>query len=74
MRGLRLRVVLPVAAAIVAAVAVVGANAVGNRTHAVAPELAGFEDVNFISLCRFSHRKSDDPIVFQPPPPENAGQ
>jgi hypothetical protein len=60
----RLRVVLPLACAVVAAVAVVGANAVGTRGQAVAPELAGFEDVNFITLCRFSHRKPDDPIVF----------
>src|SRR5215216_97922 len=64
MARLRLRIVLPLAVALVAATAVVGANAVGNRSHAVAPELGGFEDVNFISLCRFSHRKPDDPIVF----------
>lgn len=61
---MRLRVVLPLVGALLAAVAVVGANAVGNRSHAVAPELSGFEDVNFVSLCRFSHRKPDDPIVF----------
>ena len=61
----RLRIALPLAVAFVAAVvAVVGANAVGTRSHAVAPELGGFEDVNFISLCRFSHRAPDDPIVF----------
>jgi hypothetical protein len=60
----RLRVALPLAAALIAAVAVVGANAVGTRSHAPAPELSGFEDVNFVSLCRFSHRKPDDPIVF----------
>jgi hypothetical protein len=60
----RWRVLLPLAATLAAATAVVGANAVGNRTHAVAPELGGFEDVNFVSLCRFSHRKPDDPIVF----------
>jgi hypothetical protein len=31
---------------------------------APAPIIAGFEDVNFVSQCRFSHRKPDDPIVF----------
>jgi hypothetical protein len=43
---------------------VVGVNAVAARKGEVAPTLAGFEDVNFVSLCRYSHRKPDDPIVF----------
>lgn len=39
------------------------------RSHAkasgpVASSLAGFEQVNFVSLCRFSHRAQDDPIVL----------
>ena len=42
----RWHILLPLAAALAAAIAVVGANAVGNRSHAVAPKLDGFEDVN----------------------------
>jgi hypothetical protein len=33
-----------------------------------APIIAGFEDVNFVSQCRFSHRKADDPIVLPSQP------
>src|SRR4051812_30875697 len=52
-----------------AAAAVVGMSAFGAHGEVpVAPTLAGFEDVNFVSLCRFSHRKSDDPIVFPQQP------
>jgi hypothetical protein len=29
-----------------------------------APIISGFENVNFVSQCRFSHRRPDDPIVF----------
>jgi hypothetical protein len=50
--------------AVAATLSIAGATAVASRQTAVAPGLAGFEDVNFVSLCRFSHRRSDDPIVF----------
>ena len=55
---------LAVIGAVGATLSVAGATAVASRDTVVAPSLAGFEDVNFVSLCRFSHRKSDDPIVF----------
>jgi hypothetical protein len=51
-------------AALVVAVAVAGAGAVASSKAPVAPTIAGFEDVNFVSLCRFSHTNTDDPIVF----------
>ena len=35
---------------------------------APAPIISGFEDVNFVSQCRFSHRKPDDPIVYPSQP------
>jgi Domain of unknown function (DUF1996) len=61
----RAAVLLSLAAA--AAIAVTGAHAL--RSHAkasgpVAASLPGFEQVNFVSLCRFSHRATDDPIVL----------
>jgi uncharacterized protein DUF1996 len=49
---------------LLAAGALVGGSAIAGHKTTVAPILPGFEDVNFVSLCRFSHRKSDDPIVF----------
>lgn len=58
-----LRWVAP-AGALAAVVAAVGASAGPVRQTDVAPTLAGFDHVNFVSLCRFSHRKPDDPIVF----------
>jgi uncharacterized protein DUF1996 len=51
-------------AALLVAVAVGGAAAVAGSKAPVAPTIAGFEDVNFVSLCRFSHANTDDPIVF----------
>ena len=39
-------------------------SAVAGSKAPVAPTTPGFEDVNFVSLCRFSHTKPDDPIVF----------
>jgi len=51
-------------AALVVAVAIGGATAVAGSKAPVAPTIAGFEDVNFVSLCRFSHTATDDPIVF----------
>lgn len=47
-----------------AALCVVAATAFAGRQALVAPSLEGFENVNFVSLCRFSHRAPDDPIVF----------
>src|SRR5262249_58529016 len=46
------------------AIAWAGAGAVAGTKAPVAPTIAGFEDVNFVSLCRFSHTAPDDPIVF----------
>jgi hypothetical protein len=59
-----------VAAALVAA-AVSGAHALTTRSTAtapVAPTTAGFENVNFVALCRFDHYGPDDPIVFPDQP------
>ena len=55
---------LAVLASLLVAVAIAGASAVAGSRAPVAPTTAGFEDVNFVSLCRFSHTKADDPIVF----------
>ena len=46
------------------ALAIAGAGAVAGGKAPVAPTIAGFDDVNFVSLCRFSHTAPDDPIVF----------
>jgi hypothetical protein len=35
---------------------------------APAPIIAGFEDVNFVSQCRFTERRPDDPIVLPAQP------
>jgi hypothetical protein len=43
---------------------IVGAHAFAGAKGPVAPSVDGLEDVNFVSLCRFSHRGADDPIVF----------
>ena len=51
-------------AAIATAVAIAGASAVAGSKAPVAPTIDGFDDVNFVSLCRFSHTAPDDPIVF----------
>jgi hypothetical protein len=56
--------ILVLAGALLASVSAVGAQALDDRRGEVAPTVAGLEDVNFVSLCRFSHRKPDDPIVF----------
>jgi hypothetical protein len=62
---MRVKLLALAAAAAATAVAIAGMNAHGAHVaNPVAPTIAGFEDVNFVSLCRFSHRKSDDPIVF----------
>jgi hypothetical protein len=51
------------------AVFVVANAGAGKKTITTpAPIIAGFEDVNFVSQCRFSHRKPDDPIVFPSQP------
>jgi len=49
---------LAAAAAVTAALAVGGGNAAGPALDV--PEL---EDVNFVVVCKFSHRAGDDPIV-----------
>jgi len=54
------------ALAALTAVAVTGAHALTSGPKAaavVAPSIDGFGDVNFVSLCRFSHTAPDDPIV-----------
>src|SRR5215211_3739912 len=51
-------VLLAAAAALTAALAVTGGNAAGN-----ALDVAELEDVNFVVVCKFSHRAGDDPIV-----------
>jgi len=50
--------------ALLATVVFIAANAGAGRKAPVAPTVSGFEDVNFVSLCRFSHTAPDDPIVF----------
>jgi hypothetical protein len=55
---------LAVLASLLIVVAIAGASAVAGSKAPVAPTTPGFEDVNFVSLCRFSHTKPDDPIVF----------
>jgi hypothetical protein len=44
--------------------ALLGTNAIGARHVAIAPTLDGLDDAQFVSLCRFSHRAPDDPIVL----------
>jgi hypothetical protein len=58
------RVLLPVA--LCAAAAIVAATAVAGRgTARRGPvDIAALESVNFVTVCRFSHRAPDDPIVF----------
>jgi uncharacterized protein DUF1996 len=51
-------------AALAIAIAIAGASAVAGSKSPVAPTIDGFDDVNFVSLCRFSHTGPDDPIVF----------
>jgi hypothetical protein len=54
------------AVAAVTAVAVTGAYALSShetKPVSVAPSVGGLENVNFVSLCRFSRRLPDDPIV-----------
>jgi hypothetical protein len=51
-------VLLAAAAALAAALAVTGGNAAGP-----ALDVAELEDVNFVVVCKFSHRAGDDPIV-----------
>jgi hypothetical protein len=54
------------AAGLIAGAAAVAATALGatGLHRAKAADLKPLDDVNFITLCRFSHRASDDPIVF----------
>ena len=59
---MRWKVALALAGAI--ALVVVGVNAVGARKAPIAPTLDGLDDAQFVSLCRFSHRAPDDPIVL----------
>src|SRR5437762_2267032 len=58
------RLLLGLAAVVATGVAIAGAGAVGQHHFVVAPALDGFQEANFVSLCRFSHRAQDDPIVF----------
>src|SRR4051812_26325760 len=54
------------AATALTAVAVTGAYALSShetKPVSVAPSVGGLENVNFVSLCRFSRRLPDDPIV-----------
>jgi hypothetical protein len=53
-------VFLLAAAAVVAATAVAG-RGTGRRAAA---DVRALESVNFVTVCRFSHRAPDDPIVF----------
>jgi len=55
-------------AGLVVALAIAGGGAVASGKAPVAPTIAGFDDVNFVSLCRFSHTAPDDPIVFPAQP------
>jgi Domain of unknown function (DUF1996) len=53
------------ATALVALAALVAATAVaGTSTTSPGPDLPQLEGVEFVVLCRFSHRAPDDPIVF----------
>ncbi len=47
-------------AAVVAATAIAG----GRSTRTSTADLPALVNVNFINVCDFSHRRSDDPIVF----------
>ena len=47
-------------AAVVAATAVAG----GGGDRRTPPDVPGLADVEFLTICRFSHRAPDDPIVF----------
>jgi len=46
--------------------AALAATALAGRSHPAEPgsQLRALADVNFISVCKFSHRRSDDPIVY----------
>jgi hypothetical protein len=61
---MRRRLLLALVAVVATGVAIAGAGAVGQHRFVVAPALDGFQDANFVSLCRFSHTATDDPIVF----------
>src|SRR5262245_8451229 len=64
-RAMTTRALAAIAGVVVAlALAGAGAVAVAGGKAPVAPTIGGFEDVNFVSLCRFSHTGADDPIVF----------
>lgn len=66
---MRLRLLVALLATLATGVAIAGASARGEHRFVVAPVLDGFQDANFVSLCRFSHTAPDDPIVF----PNRAG-
>jgi Domain of unknown function (DUF1996) len=54
----------PILLALLAAAAVaVSVAAAGRGTAADALDVAALEDVNFVVVCKFSHRAGDDPIV-----------
>jgi hypothetical protein len=62
MTRLALLTFLVAATAVVTAAALAGGE--GRQASAPGPDLAQLEDVSFVAVCRFSHRASDDPIVF----------
>jgi hypothetical protein len=66
-RRLLLLVALLAGAAALAAVAVAGRG----RTSASEADLRALEGVEFVTVCKFSHRAPDDPIVF-PGKPERS--
>jgi Domain of unknown function (DUF1996) len=53
-------------AGLLAVAAVIAANAVagGGGDRRVPSDIPGLADVNFLTICKFSHRAPDDPIVF----------
>lgn len=67
MRRIRLAIVLSLAAAVAVGVVVAAGSAQtgpGRTVPATAAGLRMLQGVNFIESCAFSHRNSDDPIVF----------
>jgi uncharacterized protein DUF1996 len=63
----RVVLIAALSATIGASLAIAGSAALAGDTHPSAPmnaSRASLAGVNFISSCRFSHRRPDDPIVF----------
>ena len=59
-----MRNVVALAIVFVSAVAAAAAFAGGTQTPAAGTQLKALADVDFISVCKYSHRRSDDPIVY----------